>query len=423
MQKVRNSVPFVFALTIILSACTHNNPQTEQDYNSSLKPRENQVLTVLTNRVDLIENGKLQRYADEFEQMHPNVAVQFQGFSNYTADIMARLATQNMGDVLLIPANMLSQDLPQYFEPLPNTLFKDIRFSDYKSYDNIRYGITTGVSTVGIIYNKKAFQKAGINEIPSTLTSFFKACEKLKQVGITPVILNYGARWPMKIWGEDLVSFMSGNANYLNEMVNEEKPLVLDNAWGKSITIVQSLISKGYVETNLMEDQWETSKQKLASGDAAMYFNGNWFIKQAIEAGANPEDLGFFPFPYNNDTIHYAPLFPDFFLGVSKFSQNKHLAQAWIEFYVKESGVVEEEGFLPVNSSISIDSSSPQIKQFISYSPMFLESVPPNDQFLRTANAANWNLWSGEYVQEWVATTDLQTVFDQFNDRWNKAKE
>lgn len=80
---------------------------------------------------------------------------------------------------------------------------------------------------------------------------------------IVPVYLNYGAQWPLMTWGEDLVSYMTGNADYLNNMVNTDEPWTIDNAWGQSISIVKTLISKGYVENQLLSNQWETSKKSL----------------------------------------------------------------------------------------------------------------------------------------------------------------
>lgn len=51
---------------------------------------------------------------------------------------------------------------------------------------------------------------------------------------------------------------------------------------------------------------------------------------QVLDAGASEEDIGFFPFPYDNGSEHYAPLNPDWFIGVSKFSKHKELSMAFV---------------------------------------------------------------------------------------------
>ncbi|WP_053372301.1 ABC transporter substrate-binding protein [Paenibacillus sp. FJAT-27812] len=378
------------------------------------------TLNVLTNRVDLIENGVFQKYADRFAELHPGVTVKFEGLTNYASDIMVRLSTRNLGDVLLLPNNIKNEDLPDYFEPLSDSLFEHIHFADFKAHAGLRFGIATGASTTGIVYNKEAFKRAGIKDIPTTLEQFYAACEQLKKAGIVPVYLNYGAQWPLMTWGEDLVSYMTGDADYLNSMVNTDEPWTIGNAWGQAIAIVKTLIDRGYVEKQLLSNQWETSKTELAGGRAAMYLMGNWVINQVITAGAKSENIGFFPFPYDNSEKRYAPLSPDWFVGVSKFSANKQLAEDWVEFFVNESGYVDDSGFLPVleNKQPSL----PQFKQFLSFNSEFLERRVPNDQLLEIANTAQIAFWSGDYIQEWIAAPDLQEVFNQYNERWKKAR-
>ncbi|WP_246070435.1 ABC transporter substrate-binding protein [Paenibacillus kobensis] len=407
---------------ITLAGCTSERvPNVE----SAVQPEEpvtsEQTITMLTNRVDLIENGQMDKYAEPFEIAHPGTKIRFEGLANYTADIMVKLSTRSMPDVLLLPTNLLSQDLPRYFEPLDDSMFEGMRFADYKSYQGLRYGLSTGASTVGIAYNKKAFQAAGITALPTTLDAFYDACRKLKAAGITPIYLNYGAGWPMKLWGEELVSFMTGDPAYLNAMVKTDAPWQLDNAWGQAMTIVKTLIARGYTESNLMANQWEASKSKVASGEAAMYFNGNWIIQQVIDAGAKPDDIGFFPMPYDNGTKHYAPLLPDWFVGISKFSSNIELAQAWIEYFVKESSYVEDSGFLPMMTSK--EPALRQFQQFLSFSPTFVETESPSDLFLELAEKAQIPFWSGEYIQEWVVSNDLQSKFEAYNEKWKLARE
>lgn len=392
-------------------------PEPAQNAESTDEPV---VLHVLTNRIDLIENGVLQSYADRFAQLHPAVTVRFEGIQNYASDIMVRLSTRNLGDVLLLPNNIKNEALPDYFEPLDDRLFEHIRFADFKAFAGKRYGIATGSSTTGIVYNKKAFAAAGIKGIPVTLDEFYAACERLKQAGIVPVYLNYGAQWPLMTWGEDLVSYMTGDPGYLNEMVNTDEPWTIDGAWGQAIAIVKTLIDRGYVEKQLLTNQWETSKTELAGGRAAMYLMGNWVINQIIAAGAESEDIGFFPFPYDNSEKRYAPLSPDWFVGVSKFSGNKELAEQWVSFFVHESGYVNESGFLPVD--VNKQPELPQFQQFLSFNSEFLERRAPSDRLLEIAAAAQIAFWSGDYIQDWIAAPDLKAVFDQYNDRWKEAR-
>lgn len=79
-----------------------------------------------------------------------------------------------------------------------------------------------------------------------------------------------------------MVNFMTGDPEYLNNMVHEDSPWQIDNAWGQSLSIAKTIIDKGYVEDELFSNNWEISKTKLAKGEVGMYLLGNW----TIHAGA-----------------------------------------------------------------------------------------------------------------------------------------
>jgi ABC-type glycerol-3-phosphate transport system substrate-binding protein len=346
--------------------------------------------------------------------------VEFEGLSNYATDILVRLSTKDAGDVLLLPVNLPAKELSYFFEPLDDELAAQEKFTTFASYDGKRYGLSTGTTTSGVIYNKRAFKKAGIERVPQTLDEFYAVSAKLKQAGIIPLYMNYGAVWPLREWGNNLVNYMTGNPEYLNEMVQEDEPWKIDNEWGKAIEIARTMVAKGYVEDRLFSNNWEISKTKLAKGEAGMYLQGNWTIRQIFDAGASPEDIGFFPFPYDNHTTHYAALNPDWFIGVSKFSKNKELSMAWIKYFVKETSYITNWGFLPANSTE--EPALPQYSEFLSYHPTLIEATVQTDAFIDMANRAKLSFWSGDYIQELLAAPDLQKSFDELNEKWKEAR-
>lgn len=383
------------------------------------QPSLSGTILMLTNRIDLIENGTMQRYADQFMKKFPQARVEFEGLSSYATDIMVRLSTKDAGDVLLLPVNLPAKDLGIFFEPLSAEMSARERFTTFATFGGKRYGLSTGTTTSGIVYNKKAFKEAGIKDIPQTLDEFYAICARLKQANITPVYMNYGAVWPLREWGNNMVNYMAGNPDYLNDMVHEDAPWQLDNEWGRSIGIARTLIARGYAEDELFSNQWEISKTKLAKGEAGMYLSGNWTIRQILDAGAAPEDIGFFPFPYDNGLKHYAPLNPDWFIGVSKFSKNKELSMAWVNFLVKETSYTAE-GFLPIDGNT--EPAMEQYREFLSYHPELVEATVQTDTFIDMANRSKLSFASGDYIQELIAAPDLQKSFDELNEKWMEAR-
>ncbi|WNS46950.1 ABC transporter substrate-binding protein [Paenibacillus sp. MMS20-IR301] len=377
------------------------------------------TILMLTNRIDLIENGTMKGYADQFKLKYPEANVEFEGLSNYATDIMVRLSTKDAGDVLLLPVNLPAKELSYFFEPLSAEMSAAERFTTFASFDGKRYGLSTGTTTSGIIYNKRVFEQAGITEVPRTLEDFYAVCAKLKRAGVIPLYMNYGAVWPLREWGNNMVNYMTGNPDYMNDMVHDNAPWQLENPWGRSLGIARTLITRGYVEDELFSNNWEISKTMLARGEAGMYLSGNWTIRQVLDAGAAPEDIGFFPFPYDNGEAHYAPLNPDWFIGISKFSKNKELSMAWVSFLLSETSYTAE-GFLPAAGTS--ESAMEQYTEFLSYQPKLVEATVQTDAFIDMANRAKLSFATGDYIQELIAAPDLKQSFDGLNERWKEAR-
>lgn len=380
-------------------------------------------LTVLTNRTDLVDKGEMKKYADRFKQKYPGIEeVKFEGLTNYESDIRVRLTTGEAGDVLLIPSNIANKDLGNFFEPLDDIgLFKDAYFADFKANDGKRYGIVSGVSTEGIVYNKKAFAEAGIATPPKTLDEFYAAAEKLKAKGIVPIYINYGAQWPMKQWAEVLAPAIAGDAQVLNKMTATDEPFTPDAPIGKALSIARTLIERGYVEKDLATNNWEASKVEVAQGRAAMYYLGNWVINQIIGAGAKAEDIGFFPMPTDNSGKINVSLNPDWFYAVSKTSKNKDAAKAWVKFMVEESGYDDASGFIPTLKTKQPQ--LPQLTEFMSTNPNKIENVPNTDQFNDIANKAQIDFFGGKYVQKVVVAKDFKAALDELNKKWKDARK
>ncbi|AEI40678.1 ABC transporter substrate-binding protein [Paenibacillus mucilaginosus] len=380
-------------------------------------------ITFVTQRTDLVNDGTFDKYEEAFKKKYPKVEdIEFEGITNYESDMRVRLSANNVGDVMLIPTNIANKDLGKFFAPVNGLAdsLGDLYFKDYKADNGQIYGIVSGVSTEGIVYNKKAFEKAGITSIPKTLDEFYAACEKLKASGMVPIYINNGAQWPMKEWGEVLVQFSSGDAKYLDKMIETDEPFKVDNAFGKGFTIVRTLKEKGYVEKDLYSNVWEASKGEVAGGKAGMYFLGNWVINQVIGAGAAKEDIGFFPFPYDNSGKLNAPLSADYFYGIDVNTKNKPLAEAWVKFMVEEAGYVEASGFIPPQKSKT--PALEQLKEFQSYKPNFIENVPTSSKWNDIGNRAKIDFFGGKYIQDILEAKDLKEELDELNAKWKEAR-
>lgn len=258
-------------------------------------------ITVLTQRTDLLADGTLQKYADEFKKEYPNVTkVDFQAITNYADDVKVRLNSGSYGDVLMIPTGVTVQQMPEFFAPLDNLGMDDSTyFGRYDAYQGKTYGLVSGVNANGLIYNKAVFQKAGIQAAPTTLTEFYQDAAKIKALGITPIALNYQAKWPLGVW-DQLSPAIADNVNYFNTWKSLKDPFTPGTPVAQNLNIAYTIVQKGYAEPDFKVTDWESSKTEFAQGKIGMFLLGNWAITQFEGKGIASSDVGFVPFPYDN---------------------------------------------------------------------------------------------------------------------------
>lgn len=376
-------------------------------------------ITFLTNRTDMI-GKEYDEYLKRFNEKYPNIKVEFEASqTDYNQQAKVRMASGELPDVMFIPT-IPNSDLPKYFASLDDLGLNDqITFKDFKSFDGKLYGITTGNSTSGIVYNKKAFADAGITEVPKTWDDFLAACEKLKTKGVIPLASNFKDKWPLNDWVYAVPRIIEGKADFPNEKLTTDAPFTMDNGYGKSLGLLRELNEKGYLEKDINSTNWEQSKKDIASGKFAMYFLGNWVINQVIGAGTTADNVGFFPLPYDNSGTPAAPLSPDFFYAVSKNSKSVEAAKAFVKWMIEDSGYEDFAGFIsPLKGK---ESSLAQLKEFQSTGVVLQEGTVDDAKVTEISNKAQLDLPA--VVQEFVLAKDPQTVFDKWNKSWAKAKK
>jgi ABC-type glycerol-3-phosphate transport system substrate-binding protein len=393
---------------------------SETSGGGSEEPAEEEIsgtITFLSNRTDMVDKEYVE-YARRFSEKYPNAKVEFEAITDHDQGIKLRMSTGELPDVVLIPT-IPNSDLPKYFAPLDDLGFNDrIYFPDYKSWDGKLYGISVGAMTTGIVYNKSAFEKAGITKIPTTLDEFLEACEKLKQAGIVPLASNFKDQWPLYPWISEIPISIAANPNLNNERVNTDTPYTMDGPYGQSLQIIRTLYERGYLEPDVASTNWEQSKFDIANGKFAMYLLGNWVIPQVIGAGTTSDNVGFFPFPYDNSGKTNVLLAPDWAYGVNKDSPNLATAKAFVKWMLEESGFETFAGFIPVLKDM--EPNVPQLAEFNSFNPTYLEAVPDSPEATEINNRAQ--ITKEVIVQEFVLAPEPEKVLEKYNNMWANAK-
>ncbi|MFF3848786.1 ABC transporter substrate-binding protein [Streptomyces sp. NPDC002328] len=300
-------------------------------------------ITVLTVRTDLVQDGTMKKYAAEFNKTYPKVKVEFQALTNYEAEIKIRMNTEDYGDVLLIPAVIKKDDYPKFFASLGTEAerAKKYRFTDFSAVGGKVYGQSPVGVMPGFVYNKRVWREAGVTEWPTTTAEFLAALKAIKtKTDATPYYTNFAAQWPLTSW-----TYVNGSVHcdpQATTKLAEGDPWAQDSDLRVGDRLLYDIVKQGLAEKDPTTTNWELSKPQLAKGEIATQWLGTWAIVQfqdaARKAGADPDDIGFMPFPAQTDGTFCSTVGPDYNQAVNVHSKHKEAARAWIDWFTDKSG-------------------------------------------------------------------------------------
>ena len=420
MNRFAKSASAVLVASAITFAAGSTSASAAEGFNTN---NVKGSITFYTNRTDLVESGVYDRYEKEFKKLYPNVtSVKVVGFADYQGGLRPRMNTGDYGDVVLILPSVPSEQYANFYAPLTDMYSEnDIYFRDtWKNGDDV-YGISMGNSVEGLVYNKNVLKEAGVETPIKTLTDFYAACDKIKALKKVPLYINFGAQWPLQQF-DKLPLVIEGNDGVYEKMLNQAKPFSdPESSYYKSLNFLKTMVTKKYVEDDLMTNSWEDSKNAIAKGEAAMYYLGNWVIPQVIERGAKPEDIGFMPIPADDSGVLKAQMNHDWAYAVSKFSKNQDTAKAYIKFLLETSDFDKIAGFIPtVKNRVP---GLPQLHEYLEYNPEIIQTPVNSSKFIQVANKSKIDFYSGGYIQDVITADDFNKALEKLDTRWKRAKE
>jgi len=376
----------LFILALGASACGSSSSDeggaavSESDSDDATPDNESEAtvsgdITVLTNRTDLVDTV-FKDYVTEFNESYPDVDVSFEAVTDYEGEVRIRMNTEDYGDVLLIPNSVSADQLPDFFEPLGTVdeLGETYRFVTEQSVGGDVYGIAQTGNANGFVYNKAVWAEAGIDELPTSPEEFLADLQLIKDnTEATPLYTNYAAGWPLTQWESNRGS-ISNDPDYLTNMAKTDAPWTEGSDHFVIDSLLYDVVAAGLVEGDPTTTDWETSKVDLGTGAIATMPLGSWAIVQMEEAAANPDDVGYMPFPSQVDGTYYSTANGDYKVAINKNSGNKEAARAWLDFFIDDSGFAFDQGGI----SPRLDGeNAPQLSGFTELGVEFVELAPP----------------------------------------------
>ncbi|KIL42481.1 hypothetical protein SD70_00860 [Gordoniibacillus kamchatkensis] len=238
----------------------------------------------------------------DYQAGHPGVQVDFQiPPDNGAALLKTRFAAGDAPDIFyLSPA-----DIPAWSEKLADlsnepwakhVLPEGIRNI---TVDGKKLGFPLQIEGNGIVYNKDLFAKAGITNVPVTLTELKQTAEKLKAAGIQP----FGEAW--KNWGFLMhlfgVTFAheqdeNGFIDQLNKGTKQIKDLSNINNFFALLDLTDDY---GFGKDSIAYDFTQQQKD-FASGKMAMIKQGTWYTAPLLKQNPNL-NMGLFAVPLSDN--------------------------------------------------------------------------------------------------------------------------
>lgn len=336
------------------------------------------TVKVLTNRTDIVDT-KYAEYAAEFQKLYPNITVEYEAVSDYEEALNLRLPNGDWGDICFIPSTVAKSDMGNYFSPLGkvDTLDEIYYFIPDKSFNGTVYGIANGGNADGIAYNKAVFEAAGytsdqdkldadpsLKPLPATPDEFMQALRDIKEkTNAIPLYTNFSDKWPMGAWDAYIAVAATGDPDFRNyKLVHTANPFTNkgDGTGPYAVySILYNAVAEGLVEADPMSSDWEGSKGMINRGEIGCMVLGSWAVQQFKEAGDNPEDVAYMPFPItvtDSEGNRVTSADGNYSYAINnKNDENQQIASmVYLKWLLEASPIYKDEGCIAALKSVPL---------------------------------------------------------------------
>jgi N-acetylglucosamine transport system substrate-binding protein len=184
----------------------------------------------------------------------------------------------------------------------PSLKLKDIVKLDKRevsSPDGHLYALPSGITIVGLYYNKKLFKKYGWEE-PKDWVEFMNLCAKIKSKGIFPLVMDGKHALAYFDFGWSIIPYSVGGEKYRNDLYNYEPNVYCSKAYLAMLERLEDFSKLGYLHPGTISFDHTQSQMEFLQGKAAMITNGTWLANEMKDVTPPDFEWGFMPFPGNN---------------------------------------------------------------------------------------------------------------------------
>lgn len=443
MKRKLLSLALALTMTVSLAACGGNGgggeavdaeiPSIDKINGDDYKDLKADI-KILTDRTDLVDTV-YQGYADQFHEKYPNITVTYEAITDYAESVTLRLTNGDWGDICFIPATVEKSEMETYFTPMGDyeTLNEKYNFVTEKTYNNTVYGIANGGTAGGVAYNKKVWKEAGITELPTTPDEFLADLKLIKEkTDAVPLYTNFSAGWTMGAWNDYVGIASNADADYKNnKLLHQKDPFTKNDEMSGPYAVFYTLyeaVAQKLVEEDLASSDWESSKGMINKGEIATMVLGSWCVQQFKEAGDNPDDIGYFPFPITVNGKRAAASGGNYSYGINnKASEDNQIAaMLYVKWILEESTMFTDEGSIPALKGEPLPDSLAEFEgvELLSDNPPLEGEESLYDDIRNTAEVLSGDYPVCEVLEAALYDSKkLDDLMDEWNQKWTSAQE
>ncbi len=243
----------------------------------------------------------------EFEQLHPEIDVEFE-FQKDASNIMkVKLASSEMPDITtVVSQEFIDQGV---YADISNVAFWDRILPSIKDLctdlrTGNQYKIATNVTMGGLFYNKQIFNELGLRDA-QTWDEFVENLEAIKDAypDKTPLFLGGKDSWTLghfvEFWAHGIVKQDLGipgsRKAFLDQSVVWDAP---DGIMENFAAALLELRDKHLINDDAITASYDNQKEAFANGEAVVINQGMWVVGDILSLNpAMKGNIGFGPFP------------------------------------------------------------------------------------------------------------------------------
>ncbi|MBC7590958.1 MAG: extracellular solute-binding protein [Salinibacterium sp.] len=324
MKKQHITALAAFAAgAMVLAGCAPSGPAADEQAGDEV------TLTVWSWQAQMTNDWE--RVFDIYEESHPGVTVQFEGYAptEYNQILATGLEGTGGPDVAMLRSYGGLQNLIVADQLVPITdeidgldqIDATVLQGATGKEDGEIYGVPFATQTLQMLYNKTMFDDMGLEE-PTTWKEFIRLQDDLVEAGVTPMALAAREDWVLPIFTDIIGSAHYGGSEFEAQVLSGEKDFLAPEFVG-ALDAVSEM--RQYLDPNVMAIGSADATIQFTSGQAAQWPGGSYDLKN-FEDTAPDTEFGVYQVPVSPDSVLDRPVTPayaDGSFGINAASENQ----------------------------------------------------------------------------------------------------